>query len=93
MEIKSSIAVETGAARRVAIVTGASRGIGAGVARQLLSDRWRVAVAARTPSGLRDLCAEAAPGEVLAVMGDLRDVPFAEHLRRKPWTASVGSMP
>jgi NAD(P)-dependent dehydrogenase (short-subunit alcohol dehydrogenase family) len=83
MEIKSSLTVETGAARRVAMVTGASRSIGAGVARQLLSDGWRVAVAARTASGLRDLCAEAAPGEVLAVMGDLRDVPFAEQLRRE----------
>ncbi len=65
------------------IVTGASRGIGAGVARQLLSDGWRVAVTARTASGLRDLCAEAAPGEVLAITGDLRDVPFAEQLRRE----------
>lgn len=72
-----------GAVCGVAIVTGASRGIGAGVARQLLADGWQVALAARTEAGLREICAEAADGEALAVVGDLRNPSFAEQLTQE----------
>ncbi|WP_022729856.1 SDR family NAD(P)-dependent oxidoreductase [Fodinicurvata sediminis] len=36
----------------VALISGASRGIGAAIARKLLSDGWRVSLGARTPTDL-----------------------------------------
>lgn len=57
---------------RVALVTGASRGIGAGVARALAAAGARVAVAARDEGRLDALAAEIGG---LAVPMDLRSVP------------------
>lgn len=68
MSAVEPIEKESPSARTVAIVTGASRGIGAGVARQLLSDGWRIAVAARSESGLKDICMEAGASNAVAVM-------------------------
>jgi len=73
------------AARSVAIVTEASRRIGAGVARQLLSDGWRVALAARSESGLKDICMEAGASNAVTVLRDLRDPAFAERLKEETW--------
>jgi NAD(P)-dependent dehydrogenase (short-subunit alcohol dehydrogenase family) len=56
----------------VAIVTGASRGLGLAIARGLAADGWRLVVDAR---GADDLtaAAESLPGKVTAVPGDITD--------------------
>lgn len=56
---------------RVALVTGASRGIGFGLARELAAQGARVAVAARNLDELRSLAADI---DGLAVPMDVRDV-------------------
>jgi 3-oxoacyl-[acyl-carrier protein] reductase len=51
-----------------ALVTGAGRGIGAGIARELAADGWHVTVTARTPEQVEAVAAEIG-GE--AVVGDV----------------------
>jgi NAD(P)-dependent dehydrogenase (short-subunit alcohol dehydrogenase family) len=60
---------------KVALVTGAGRGIGAAVARALAEAGARVALVSRTPSDLTELAAELdATGErVVALPGDVAD--------------------
>lgn len=57
---------------RVAVVTGASSGIGEAVARRLADEGMRVAVAARRKDRLEQI-ADDLPGETLAVPVDVRD--------------------
>jgi 3-oxoacyl-[acyl-carrier protein] reductase len=57
--------------QKVAIVTGASRGIGAAIARRLRAEGMRLVLAARTDPALRALAAEL--GESLAYTVDLRE--------------------
>ena len=57
---------------RVAVVTGASSGIGLAVAELLASRGARVAVFARSAEKLRDLAARH-EGRMLAVAGDVAD--------------------
>ncbi len=65
---------------QVAVVTGASMGIGYGLAKALANAGAKVAVAARSIDGLQKLVAEieAAGGEALAVQLDVRDVSQIE---------------
>jgi NADP-dependent 3-hydroxy acid dehydrogenase YdfG len=64
---------------RVALITGASSGIGEGAAVALAAAGAKVAVAARRADRLQDLVAriEAAGGEALALPGDVTDEAFA----------------
>ena len=57
-------------AGRTAVVTGASRGIGLGIARRLVAEGANVVITARGREGLDEATAELdAPGRVLAVAG------------------------
>ena len=65
-------------AGRVAIVTGASRGIGRAIAQALSAEGMKLVLAARSADALRELQASL-PGEALAHVADLRaeDAPAA----------------
>jgi NAD(P)-dependent dehydrogenase (short-subunit alcohol dehydrogenase family) len=67
---------------RVAIVTGASRGIGRGIARELASDGVHVILAARDEAALDDVAGEirAGGGRADAYAVDLRAVDAAERV-------------
>jgi NADP-dependent 3-hydroxy acid dehydrogenase YdfG len=69
-------------AGRIALVTGASRGIGAAVARRLAASGARVALLARREKPLRDLAEEIGHGAV-AVPCDVRDAPALAHAMAK----------
>ncbi len=59
----------------VALVTGASRGIGRFVAEDLLGHGWRVAALARDADALAGLAADSEPERVLPLVADVTDGP------------------
>lgn len=70
--------IEAAAARRLAIVTGATRGIGAATARALAGAGMRLVIAARSAPALTELASEL--GDAVAVPTDLRDPAAIERL-------------
>ena len=66
---------------KVALVTGAGRGIGAAVTRALVAAGARVAMVSRTESDLRDLADQLAAGERIAVLpGDVADATSVDEV-------------
>ena len=67
---------------KVAIVTGASRGIGRGIALALAGEGARVVVSARSAAGVDEVVAaiKAGGGEVIGVVGDVAFAADAERL-------------
>jgi NAD(P)-dependent dehydrogenase (short-subunit alcohol dehydrogenase family) len=60
--------------RKVAVVTGASRGLGAALSRQLVRDGWAVMIDARGAKSLDTVRGDlAALGKVVAIPGDVAD--------------------
>jgi NAD(P)-dependent dehydrogenase (short-subunit alcohol dehydrogenase family) len=57
----------------VAIITGASRGLGLALARSLATDGWDLVVDARDAASLGAAVADLGPGRVRAVPGDVAD--------------------
>jgi 3-oxoacyl-[acyl-carrier protein] reductase len=74
--------MELGLNGKVALITGASRGIGRAIALALAAEGCRVAIGARGPEALEAVAEEvrAAGGEALAVPGDLTLPGSAERL-------------
>jgi 3-oxoacyl-[acyl-carrier protein] reductase len=74
--------MDLGLAGKVAIIAGASRGIGRATAFTLAEEGCRLALAARGEEALREVLAEAGSkgGEAIAVPGDLTRPEDAEHL-------------
>lgn len=73
---------------RVAVVTGASQGLGRALARSLVADGWSIVIDARHEDRLADAAAElteaAAPGvEVVAIPGDVADAHHRERLAQQ----------
>src|SRR6266536_2236208 len=59
---------------RTALITGASRGLGLALARELARSGWRLIIDARTPAALEDARAELAQHtRVIAIAGDIAD--------------------
>src|SRR5918994_2596537 len=57
-----------------ALVTGAGRGIGAGIARELAADGWEVTVSARTPEQVEQVAAEIGGRAVVGDVTEREDV-------------------
>lgn len=68
--------------RPTALITGASRGLGLALARDLASDGWRLLINGRDPDALHDAAAELGIlTEVHAVPGDVADATHHKVLR------------
>jgi NAD(P)-dependent dehydrogenase (short-subunit alcohol dehydrogenase family) len=67
----------------VALVTGASQGLGRALARTLVTTGWTVVVDARDARALRDAFADLAPTHVVTIPGDVTDGDHRQRLREE----------
>src|SRR2546421_8905955 len=75
----------------VAIITGASRGLGAALARELAARHWALVLDARGPSALAEIAKELdARTTVVAVAGDITDPHHRRVLARQ--AAALGGL-
>lgn len=77
--LRSMLSLMSDLSREVAIVTGASRGIGRATARRLRSGGARVALFARSADALREIAASA-PESYIAIDGDVTSEDDVERL-------------
>lgn len=80
--------------QRIALITGASRGLGVALAEQLSADGWKLLITARNASALLQAQQQLSTRtEVLAVAGDVRDevhlLQIAEVLKQYQWQLSL----
>ena len=81
-----------GLAGKVAVVTGASRGIGLGIARRLVDEGARVCITARDPDALEEAAADlGGPAHAIAVAGAADDPEHREDAVRRT-LESFGSL-
>lgn len=67
--------------RRVALVTGATRGLGKAMAEELLGSGFAVAFCGRAEDAVKNLASQlSATGPVMGLAGDLSSEPFADRL-------------
>jgi NAD(P)-dependent dehydrogenase (short-subunit alcohol dehydrogenase family) len=76
------MSTDAAAQLKVALVTGASRGIGAATARRLAADGFALVLAARSSAAIEDLAGEIADadGHALAIPTDLLDLDAVDSL-------------
>jgi 3-oxoacyl-[acyl-carrier protein] reductase len=77
--------MDLGLDRRVALVTGASSGLGLAIARELAAEGAAVALVARRSEELKKLAAEItalSPGRVAAIAGDVTEPDTAQRVAR-----------
>jgi NADP-dependent 3-hydroxy acid dehydrogenase YdfG len=65
-------------AGRVIMVSGASRGIGAAIARKLLSEGYRLSLASRNPDAIANVVGEFGADQALVRQFDAQDLSSAE---------------
>jgi NAD(P)-dependent dehydrogenase (short-subunit alcohol dehydrogenase family) len=67
--------------RDVAVVTGASRGLGLAITRALVADGWSVVVDGRASDQLMAAISDlTGPGQAIAISGDVTDPDHRQHL-------------
>lgn len=76
------MAVEQSQDKRIAIITGGAKGIGASITRRLAADGCRVAVVGRDEAALKSMCEQIQSdgGEAFAVTADLADPAAADSI-------------
>lgn len=80
--------------QKTALVTGASKGLGFGLAKRLAQKGWKLLITARTPGELLNAKRHLSRfTETAAISGDMRDeihlLEIADHLRQKGWTLDL----